>query len=72
MTITGIIGLIIPLAQLYLLFRIWRSVATMADESDRKKELNDNIKKFAAMFAEAGLADVPKPPRNYKPRIVEE
>ena len=64
MTITGIISLLIPLAQVYLLWRISRSVDIAAYDADRKKELNDSIKKFGTMFAEA--ADVPKAPRKLK------
>lgn len=63
MNILTIAGFFIPLLQVYLLFRIMREVQIMANETSAKKELANDIKKFAAMFAEAGLADVPKPPR---------
>jgi len=61
---TIILNLILPLANLYMLWRISRDTASMADESERRRELNDSIKKFGAVFAEA--AEVPKPPKKLK------
>ena len=51
--IASIFNLLIPLAQIFLLWKIWRTLQPIADTEERKRELNDNIKKFGAMFAEA-------------------
>jgi len=59
MTISGILGLLVPIANLYLLFRIWRETKIAADAERRKDELNDNIRKFGAMFAAASGIPVP-------------
>lgn len=61
MTITSVLNLIIPLCQVYLLWKISRSVDIAATDADKKKELNDTIRRFGQMFAEA--AEVPKPPK---------
>jgi hypothetical protein len=62
--ITQIFGLLIPLVQVYLLFRIFREVRISADAVRKSEELNESIKKFGAMFAAA--ADVPRPPAKKK------
>ncbi len=51
--INTLLNFLAPLAQLYLLWRILRAVGVAAQESERKRELRDTIKKFGAMFAEA-------------------
>jgi len=51
-------SLILPLVQLYLVFRIYKNLQLMADVEDRRKELTEMVRKFGAMFAEA--ADLPK------------
>lgn len=61
MSIGALIGAFISFVQIWLLWRISRSVEVAASDAERKKELNDNIKKFGMMFAEA--AEVPKPPK---------
>lgn len=63
MTILNILNFFLPALQCYFLFRIMREVQIMANDTNEKKELASQIKKFGLMFAEAALADVPKPPR---------
>lgn len=48
-----IFSLVIPVAQLYMLFRIWHELREIAVDSERKDELNKSIEKFGEMFAEA-------------------
>lgn len=69
MTITSIANLIIPLAQIYLLWRIWREIRVVAADAERREELKKQIKDFGRMFAEA--SDIPKPPPRGRPRIKE-
>ena len=62
-----ITALIFPLAQLYLLFKIWRAVEVAALESERTRELNVSIKKFGVMFADA--AGDPRPSTGRKKTV---
>jgi len=62
--LTSIIPAVVPIAQIYLLFKIWRELKITSADAVRREELKDHIKKFGQMFAEA--AEVPKPPRRLK------
>jgi len=46
-TILALIQLLIPLAQLWLLFKIRAGIDTIAQAEDRKKELEKALKEFA-------------------------
>lgn len=67
--ISSIFNLLVPIAQLFLLWKIWRTLKPIAEIEDRKAELNDNVRKFAAMFAEA--AEIPKPKKFSKKELDE-
>jgi hypothetical protein len=58
--INTILSMVIPVAQIYLLFRIWRELRVISLDSERKAELNESIKKFGAMFAEAAEKKIKK------------
>lgn len=62
--ITTLLNFAAPLIQLWLLFLIRKELRVISIESERKKELNETIKKFGTMFAEA--SEVPRPPRTKK------
>ena len=64
MSITGIVNLIIPLAQLYLLWKIYRLAKPLAEAEETKKEINDTLKKFGSIFADT--MEIPKPPTKKK------
>ena len=61
--ISSIFSFLIPLAQTFLLYKIWRTLIPIGEVEERKKELNDNVIKFGAMFA---AATEPKPKRFVK------
>lgn len=63
--IASIFSIIVPLAQIFLLWKIWRTLQPIADTEEKKAELNETIKKFGAMFAAASM-EVPKPPPKKK------
>ncbi len=50
---SAIFSLLIPIANLFLLFKIWREIKIVSEEAQRKFELNETIKKFGKMFADA-------------------
>jgi len=49
---SAIITLVIQIAEVYLLFKIMRSIATVAGQEQRKRELTDAIERFGEMFAD--------------------
>lgn len=59
MNLTILLNLIYAAAQIFLLWKIWRVLIPVSELEARRKELNDSIKKFATMFAEA--AEPPRP-----------
>lgn len=63
--LTSITPLIVPAAQIYLLFRIWRELKIVSADSVKRDELKKQIKDFGAMFA-ALAVEVPKPPGRKK------
>lgn len=64
--ISAIAGLLVPLFQAYLLFRIWREVKIAAEAERSRAELKDMVQKFGQMFASASEMPVPRPPKTRK------
>ena len=50
--ISSIIGFLIPLAQLFLMWKIYQTLRPLADAEQTKKELATWMRKFAAVFGE--------------------
>ena len=62
--ITTILNALLPLAQIYFLWRILRELRVISRDSEKREELKKQIRDFGLMFAQA--ADVPKPPPRTK------
>jgi hypothetical protein len=62
--IQSILSLLLPIAQVFLLFKIWRELRIVSSDSEKREELKKHIRDFGAMFAAA--AEVPKPPKRSK------
>jgi hypothetical protein len=62
--ITTLLNAAIPLIQIFLLWKIWRTLAPIAAAEDTKREINDTLKKFGSIFA--ATAEIPKPPAKKK------
>lgn len=45
-----ILQFIVGAASLYLLFRMWRELITIASDTRKKEELSDALDKFAALY----------------------
>jgi hypothetical protein len=63
----SVVPALIPLAQTYLLWRIYKELQIVSQDSTKRDELKKQIKDFGLMFAAA--ADVPRPARSKKAEL---